>query len=286
MLIGHYKQTKIAEAPEEIAKVINKYTEHDAYVFGYSYPEKTFVPGTDLFHLHNKMVKFLSPNIIQYHSEPFRCDLRAECPRLVIAQYHATLREFQQCKAVRNPIDIFEKIYLPRYETGGVVNVGYSPSLREPLSVWADKGYVETVPILERIKDEYKDRVRIDIIEGVSLSECLERKSRCHILIDEVKTPSYHRSGLEGLGMGKVVICSLSKEVEEVLLTSSMAKEQPFINSTVESLYDDLVKLINKGSSSLCSMGLANRLWMEKHWNPITIANEYIRLYEECLGNN
>ena len=38
MVIAHHKNTNIAKAPEAISDIINKYTEHKSYVFGYSYP--------------------------------------------------------------------------------------------------------------------------------------------------------------------------------------------------------------------------------------------------------
>jgi hypothetical protein len=48
MLICQYKRTPMAMAPEAIAAVINKYTEHYSYVVGYSYPKSKVIPGTDL----------------------------------------------------------------------------------------------------------------------------------------------------------------------------------------------------------------------------------------------
>ena len=207
MLIAQYKPTAIAKAPEAISDVINKYTNHNSYVIGYSYPQKGIIPETDIVHQHNKLIDTDKKNIIQFHSEPFRVALDATCPKLVIAQYHATLQEYSNCKIVRNPIDLYDEMFFPQYQQD-IIRIGYSPSTLKPGSEWADKGYAETIPILNEIKRIYKDKVEIDIITGVPLEECLKRKSLCNIFIDEVKTTSYHRSGLEAMAMEKAIVAT------------------------------------------------------------------------------
>ena len=282
MIIAQYKPTAIASAPEAISDVINKYTNHSSYVFGYSYPKKGLLPETNIVHQHNKLVETDKKNLIQFHSEPFRVQLNANCPKLVIGQYHATLPEYQNCTIVRNPIDIYGDIFFPQYQQD-VIRIGYSPSTLKPGSEWADKGYTETVPILNAIKEIYKDKVEIDIIIGTPLADCLKRKSLCNIFIDEVKTTSYHRSGLESMAMGSVTICSIGKEVERVLLNSSGANRNPFVNVYHYDLKNKLIELIDSGLNNVLELGYSSRIWMERHWDPRTIANEYINIYENIL---
>ena len=43
MIIAHFKQTPIANAPEAVSDVINKYTDHNSYVVGYGYPNKKLI---------------------------------------------------------------------------------------------------------------------------------------------------------------------------------------------------------------------------------------------------
>jgi hypothetical protein len=282
MIIAQYKPTAIAQAPEAISDVINKYTDHNSYVIGYSYANKVMVPETDIVHHHNRLIKTDKKSVIQFHSEPFRGELTATCPKLVIAQYHATLPEYWGCTIVRNPIDLYGDIFFPKYQQD-VIRIGYSPSTLKPGSEWADKGYVETIPILNEIKRIYKDKVEIDIITGVPLEECLKRKSLCNIFIDEVKTTSYHRSGLEAMAMGSATICSIGIQVEKVLLSSSGAKKNPFINVYHQDLKNKLIELIDSGLNNILEIGYSSRVWMEKYWDPRTIANEYIKIYENAL---
>jgi hypothetical protein len=142
------------------------------------------------------------------------------------------------------------------------------------------------MPILEEIKNIFKDKVDIDVIINVPLDECLERKSMCNIFIDEVKTDSYHRSGLESLGMGITTICSMSNKVEKVFLKSAKATKNPFINVYHQDLKAKLIELINSGLNNLLEIGYNNRVWMENHWHPSVIANEYVEIYKKqsaCL---
>jgi hypothetical protein len=282
MIIAHYKPTAIAKAPEAISDVINKYTDHSSYVVGYSYPKKLILPKTDIVHHHNKLIETDKKSVIQFHSEPFRGQLDAACPKLVIAQYHATLPEYRGCTIVRNPVDLYDLQFIPTYQSD-VIRIGYSPSTLNPETIWADKGYVETVPILKELKKIYKDKIEIDIIIKVPLDECLKRKSLCNIFIDEVKTPSYHRSGLESMAMGMATICSIGTDVEKVLLSSSGADKNPFISVYAPELKDKLIELIESGLDNIMNIGYNTRLWMENYWDPAVIANEYIKIYEKWL---
>jgi hypothetical protein len=251
-------------------------------VFGYGYNGINPQNNTTIVHQHNKDVVNFGKKLIQYHSEPFRVMLNTNIPKLVIAQYHATLPEYSDCIIVRNPINIFDEIYIPKY-FDGKIRIGYSPSSTKVTSEWADKGYVETNLILKRLKNKYKDLIDIDIITDVPLAECLERKSLCNIFIDEVKTASYHRSGLESLGMGVLSICSVSKKVEDVFLNSCGATENPFVNVYYHELYNKLCSIVESGLDNILLQGWKSRNWMERYWSPEVIANEYVEIYKNVI---
>ena len=284
MLIAHYKRTPLAWAPEAICTVINKYTDHFAYMVGYAYPKSKVVPKTDLVHQHNVDEVIYPKKIVQFHSEPFRVNLNTKIRQLVICQYHATLPEYKYCTQVRNPIDIYEKLYFPRY-VSEKIRIGYSPSTINPQSKWADKGYKITCAILEEIKAIYQGDVEVDIIVGVTLDECLKRKSMVNIFIDEVVTPSYHRSGLESMAMGVVTICSLGASVEKILLQTSGALDTPFVNVGPTQLKNCLIEMIEGGIENVLFRGYKSRIWMEKYWNPKDISNEYIDIYKTVLSD-
>lgn len=280
MKIVHIKQSKLAFAPDIISDHINKYSEHTSVLMPLNrirkYPD--LCKDADIIHLHNKNALKDFPNrIIQYHSEPKRVDLNVSIPSLVIAQYHATLDAYKNCRIVRNPIDIYNKIFTSTPNTKSI-RIGFSPSIWLKRNRWYDKGAVETNQIMQRIREKHK--VDIDVIHNVGLDECLKRKSKCNIIIDEVKTGSYHRSGLEGLAFGALTICRIMPSLEKIIKDVSGADTVPFVSCNMQELEDRLSEIIEKGIDYVLDQGKQSRLWMEKYWNPKNLTQEYIDIYE------
>lgn len=280
--VYHYRATSIANAPSELAKAINKFnSRYRCHVIGHQ-PTTGFPSRCDILHAHNifPSKKISNRNIIQYHSEPWQVDLVSPASaKLVIAQYHATLKEYSSCKIVRNVIDFTTPQYNLK-KINDVIRIGFSPSRKQKMGQWHDKGYSETCRILSNIKRKYGNLVEIDIISGVSLDECIRRKSNCNILIDECVTASYHRSGLEGLALGKMTICSLSPLVEKIFLNSSGTKTSPFINIWIKDLELELCKIIDCGVDFVIESGEQNREWMEQYWHPQHVVADYIKIYD------
>jgi hypothetical protein len=215
-----------------------------------------------------------------YHSEPALVDLNVPTKnKMVIAQYHATLDEFSDCTIVRNVIDFNQPLYNPIYGFNEI-RIGYSPSRKTKMGKWHDKGYNETLSVLTKTQNMYPN-VIIDVITDVSLEECLMRKNQCNVIIDECVTGSYHRSGLEGLALGKFTICYLSQGVQKVIKRSSGSSKIPFSNVHISHLEKELITIIKKGVSYIESIGEENRKWMERNWHPSTIVNEYVNFYEQ-----
>lgn len=268
MRIQISKPTPIANAPDELCYAINKWTDHEAFVS--NDPDAV----ADIVHCNNAYLDTFKPSVIQYHSEPGwpGVDLDAPCRKLIIAQYHATLPEYKDCTVVRNVINFDRPEYAYKPVEG--LRIAYSPSSKVKVGQWHDKSYNETVKALESYD--------ADIITDVPLSECLRRKNNCSVVIDECVTGSYHRSALEGLAMGKVVVCRLSKQVDAIALNAS-GGALPMINRKLSDLPNVLkcLEVLWQPKS-----GYENRLWMIKHWHPKDIAEEFIKIYEEVLNVN
>lgn len=283
MIIAQYKLSNIALAPDELCKAINKYTDHTSIMSGRGHRPH---PPTkcDIVHCHNKIANPIYTRnkkiVLQYHSEPFQVHLKTSVNnKLVIAQYHATLPEYKNCKIVRNIIDFNNDLYKP-IRIDNKIKIGFSPSRIEKLGKWHDKGYYQTFDILNKLQNKYNN-VEVDIIRNVSLDECIMRKSMCNIIIDECVTKSYHRSGLEGLALGKMTICSIGSDVNKILNNSAHTNNNPFINIWIDSLEKELTKLIESNNIELIlKTGEDSRKWMEKYWNPVKIVNEFIKIYE------
>lgn len=281
MDIIHWKRTTIAKAPDELSKCINKFTNHNSRVLKSSNIRNH---SPDIVHYHNKESSCpgASKSFIQYHSEPHRVD--RDCDqfineKFVIAQYHATLPEYSDCKPVRNIIDFRKDIYDPKSITDKI-RVGFSPSALTNNGYWYDKGYIQTKRVLQRLKKSFPTEFDFDIISDAPLSECIKRKGRCNVIIDECATSSYHRSGLEGLALGKLTLCSFSDEVETVFLNASGSSKNPFLDIQLKKLYFTLKKIIERGIDYVLEEGKKNRRWMENHWSPEDVVNDFIESYE------
>jgi len=290
--VGHYKNSNIAWSPDELAKCINKYsslytavivTNNLKYILQTHNSDLEIADNfseIDIAHFHNKSVNVNIPKLIQYHS-PYHnnvVDKNFIGLKTVIAQYHATLKEYKECKIVRNIIDFIDNDLYSLDYTNENIKVGFSPSVLIGGASPESKGYIQTKEVLERLKEKHVN-FDYDIIINVSLDECIKRKSKCNIIIDEVVTKSYHRSGLEGLALGKMTICSLKENVIDVLKKASNSDVVPFENIWLNSLEEKLEEIINKGVVYIHEIGKKNRLWMEKHWNPKTIVNEFEEIY-------
>lgn len=277
------KRTKLADAPDELMKAILKHTPHKVEID--SVPRE----GFNIIHYNNVYIEGNHKNkVIQFHSEPSRVTFETsgifkDFPKtkLVLNQYHATLPEYENCIHVRNVINFDNDLYNVQFTSlDGPIKIGYSPSITQKVNEYFDKGYEETKKILESV-----DGIAFDIITGVSLEECIKRKSKCDIIIDECVTGSYHRSGLEGLALGKMTICWMKPEVEKVFMTSSKSREfNPFENVKITDLKSFLERCVEMGKEKIQTIGKRNRIWMEEHWNPKDIANEFIEIYQNVIG--
>jgi hypothetical protein len=281
--VAMYKRTKIAHAPDELVKALNKYLPNKIYSFVTR--KVADLKKADIVHFNNKWVDLNAKQaVVQYHSEPDRVQLNPpkRYKKLVLAQYHATLPEYQGFTYVRNPINFEQPLY--NLKEINKFRIGYSPSTIINHNGWYNKGFEETAHILETLAENVG--IEYDIINGVSLREAIERKKNCSIIIDECTTSSYHRSALEGLALGKMTICSVGEDVQSIVKYTTDSY-LPVENIWIEDLYEYLLNLIWSSSIKEINIkGVENRRWMERYWHPKKIAEEFYNIYKEVLRSN
>lgn len=277
MIIQMYKESKLANAPDEIARCINKYTPHTAFL-----SNEINLSNIDILHFHNKYKKVnYDKMLMQFHSEPEKARLDFPGQKIVITQYHATLSQYNRFYRVRNIIDFEREIYAPKQSDK--IRICYSPSTKSTTG-WNNKGYHKTKKILERLKEKYKSKIDVHILMDLPYEEVLDIKSKSSIVIDECVTKSYHKNTLEGLAMGKVIICSIGKDVQE-LIKEEAGDYMPVENVWIDELEDFLEKLIvTETVESLYEHGLKNRKWMEDYWHPRDVLKKYLQIYWELYN--
>lgn len=302
--IVSYATTPVAGVPAVLARCISGATENSArcvwacgsYGNGVEFDgdiqwsrqpreARELLEEADVVIVHNGKVdpahcKVLQnkPVVTMAHNYGWNVDLRyvrRGQPGMVVGQYQATLPEFSRWGIVPNPIPLWEPDHAVG-EKGGVVHIAYTPSGRHERYppghrlYWHGKGFHTTLKALERLAR--RSDVRIETTEHgqVSHAQALAMKRRAHIVIDECVTGSYHRNSLEGLAAGCVVVngVGLLPGVEEALRRCApSADRMPFVSSSLESLEETLLRLIEQGSAALAAEGLRNRTWMERYWN-------------------
>lgn len=232
------------------------------------------------------------PSVIQVHSprdsEDFKDEISSGIPLAVIAQYH--VRQWPELTfIVPNVVDITEPEYTPlarileKLSPSEVVSllrplhtISYAPSNTNATG-WNDKGYNVVNPVLKRMRIEGK--IIYDLIQGKTFKETMERKRFASLGIDDLKTGSYHLSGLEYLALGVGCLDHLDPLTEKVLKDLTGSETLPFIDATKDSLERVLKDILH--TNSFVEKGEAARSWMEKFWSPEILVEHYKKVYDK-----
>ncbi|HEB61344.1 MAG TPA: hypothetical protein ENJ06_05915, partial [Phycisphaeraceae bacterium] len=256
------------------------YVDPDNREFGVSFPD--YIRGKRL--------------CIQYHSQPEHIAEQTGLPDTskVIARDYIQLfvtAEYLRLydPAITIPIPIIIPLDDERFkparkwsEDDGLIHIAYSPSGRSDVipgwRKWTSKGYSRTCEAMYAVEKDMPG-VKVHVIEGVSHSECCDIKKHCDIAIDEVVSGAYHTNSLETLAMGVATVCHIDDVTEEVNSRITGVKEHPWIDATLDNLYDVLSEWVSD-KARLRERQEYSRAWMEKYWNDSRLAALFSDLYE------
>ena len=267
--------------------------------------------AADVIHLHNfidldsqqfnpinirKLWNDGRPMVRHFHSTPdsvatfMRTTAKAviECPipKLVIPQYPA--RFFPRAKIVPNII-LDEEMTRSIDTRAGALRVGYAPTRFNSgrASRWDTKGYIETVRLLKSVLRKAAERnvdIHLDLIEQVSHAECLQRKSACHIVIDDLVTGSYHLNTLESLASGSVCMTFMDRTTQQAVFDLTGRSNFPALSVGLEDAESVLLDLA--GNRQLVeAIGQHSREWMSHHWVPSEMARHFLDAYEHVIAH-
>ena len=223
-----------------------------------------------------------------YHSHPDNCNLsmiHRGIPAYVVNQFQALAFEARGLPhtPIRNVIP-FDAPFWPKLKDTGNPKfiVGWAPTTRQPQQGargtrgWYDtKGFDVTQPVLDKWATERKSR-ELTIMEGIEARQCLQWKSECDVLIDEMVTGSFHRSTLEGLALGIPTIVHLDPRIDERITALAGGDEMPVVRCNgPDDLPAKLAELEAMKRKDRRQLGVAGREWMQRHWDPCTIAKEF-----------
>ena len=284
-----YKFTVLANAPDEIYKLLKKYNQKKYkihFIFNDESKLINLINNNDIFiiHFNNKSIrnnKLNSKNIykiVHYHSDPdFVCLNENNINvKLVLNQYHCTLPHYKDCKIVRN---YFNYISNPIFNNQ--IKIGFYPSKIRVLNKYNDKGFKETCNVFNKLSKLYPD-VIFDIGHSMNYVDCINRKKDCHIVIDECKTSSFHKSTIEGLMLGCNVVVNINKDIQNIHM-NLYGQTLPVTNSDINNLEESLIQLINKGKKQLEEDAIKNKKIFESYWNEEIVAKEYFDIYDSLI---
>jgi hypothetical protein len=127
-----------------------------------------------------------------------------------------------------------------------------------------------------------KASIPIDVIENTSHTECMERKARCHVLLDQFAF-GYGGNAIEAWGMGMPVVSGVQSYVYGVEVLAQYNK-LPYIlaKEDVNAIADILVRLRDDEDyyNDARSRGIA--FYYEFH-SPQAVADRLVSLYESLL---
>lgn len=261
--------------------------------------------SADVIHLHNYLdldsrqfnpIDFRKlwddgrPMVRHFHSTPFnvaslmriteKSVIDCPIPKLVIPQYPA--RFFPTAKIVPNIIldEELAGINAPR---NAILRIGYAPTRFNSgrMSRWDTKGYLETVKLLKTVVRKAAAgniHIQVDIIEQVSHAECLQRKSACHIVIDDLVTGSYHLNTLESLACGSVCLTYMDRATQQSVADVTGRSDFPALSIGLEDAEKVLLDLA-RNPQLVNAMGNHSRNWMNHYWAPKDMSLHFLDAY-------
>lgn len=174
-------------------------------------------------------------------------------------------------RVVPNLISIHDEIHKPIPWTARRQRVAFAPS-NTRAGAPNDKGVEATERALEGLP--------LKLIIRKPFVECMEEKQRSVLGIDELVTPSYHRSGLEFLSQGTPCLCPVGVAAERALKDATGATDWPFMGAAIHSVRLIVENFLAFPPDAQEEAGLAARRWMAQFYDPrALLERHYLPVY-------
>ena len=175
------------------------------------------------------------------------------------------------------PVEVHKLI--PKYPSlSGRIRVAHAPNHR------LIKGTQFVIDAVNRLRSEGVD-IELDVIEGVSNEEALERIGACDIFVDQLIF-GYALAAQEAMALGKVVVSGLdySDSHYQLFKYYSYLEECPIISSGMGSIYSVLINLISR-RTEWKDIGKVSREFAEKRHSFSAYSAMFILIYTKIFGD-
>ena len=106
--------------------------------------------------------------------------------------------------------------------------------------------------------------IKFTLVEGLSNSEAQKVYDSADILIDQLIVGWYGGVAVELMARGVPVMCYLNKD-DLTVVGQQFSHDLPIINTSIDSIYDDLEKTLILPSKELRNLGVLSRHFVEKY---------------------
>jgi hypothetical protein len=196
--------------------------------------------------------------VLNHHGTGFRdhsSELDAQAQGLNAVQVVATVDLLQLAGNLvwlPSPFDLDELAAIRKriYRKGNVIRIAHAPTNR------GIKGTAEIMATVERLRERHP--IELDIIENVPNAECLARKARADILVDQLIL-GYGNNAIESWAMGTPVIAGVTDPWTRAKMLELWGA-LPFVDATEVGLEARLEELITDRSARVAAAkrGLAH----------------------------
>jgi glycosyltransferase involved in cell wall biosynthesis len=135
---------------------------------------------------------------------------------------------------------------------------------------------------VDRLQDEGVPFEYVQV-ENLPRAEARVQYERADLIVDQLLAGWYGGVGLEGMALGKPVICYI-REQDLRFVPERMRAELPVIRATPATIYEVLREWLTKHRHELTEVGLRGRRYAERWHDPMRIAERVKRNYEAASG--
>ncbi len=160
------------------------------------------------------------------------------------------------------PFDVNQYQVRPEPESK-ILKIGHAPTNRQA------KGSDQIIAAIKEIQSEHP--VEFVLIENLSHEESLNRKSGCHIFVDQIGDLGYGLNSLEALAMGIPTSSCLAPGFSEKY------PQHPFVVIDEYNIKDQLLALISDGKLRR-DLSKKGRIWVQKYHDAENVVKEIHKL--------
>jgi len=172
---------------------------------------------------------------------------------------------------IPNPINIDNIKYNPLDISGKIV-IFFGINL---LSYYK-KGSHIILNVLDRINNDFSDKVEIILAQNLPYDEYMEKYNEAHIFIDQLYSYDQGFNALEAMARGKCVLTGAETEFEDYYKLQKQVAVNVLPNEN--DLYQKIIDLIQQ-PELIKTIGSNARYFIEKHHDYKKVAQQYLQIW-------